>query len=160
MAFTQPYQTPDLAAVLRTLAACAPARVPPIQQTQQDDLEEGEYDPSEFHPIISHPAQPAPPTPHSSQQYNEHNPPQLQPPQSNYNAPNSHKTNLLPAPSAPSNPSPQLLPPSATDESLRGLEARHIARLMRELAGNKPEVARRLGIGLTTLYRKLQEYEL
>ncbi|WP_375419383.1 sigma-54-dependent transcriptional regulator [uncultured Hymenobacter sp.] len=50
------------------------------------------------------------------------------------------------------------LPPSATDESLRGLEARHIGRLMQELAGNKPEVARRLGIGLTTLYRKLQEY--
>ena len=46
----------------------------------------------------------------------------------------------------------------AGDESLRALEARHIQRLMQELGGNKPEVARRLGIGLTTLYRKLQEY--
>jgi two-component system NtrC family response regulator len=46
----------------------------------------------------------------------------------------------------------------ADDESLRGLEARHIRRLMGELVGNKPEVAKRLGIGLTTLYRKLQEY--
>ncbi|HET9504289.1 MAG TPA: sigma-54 dependent transcriptional regulator [Hymenobacter sp.] len=48
--------------------------------------------------------------------------------------------------------------PATDDESLRGLEARHIQRLMGELLGNKPEVAKRLGIGLTTLYRKLQEY--
>ena len=48
----------------------------------------------------------------------------------------------------------------ATDESLRALEARHIARLMGELEGNKPEVAKKLGIGLTTLYRKLEEYGL
>ena len=46
----------------------------------------------------------------------------------------------------------------ASDESLRALEAKHIRRLMGETGGNKPEVARRLGIGLTTLYRKLQEY--
>nr|WP_239691756.1 helix-turn-helix domain-containing protein [Hymenobacter coccineus] len=31
---------------------------------------------------------------------------------------------------------------------------------MREHAGDKPDVAKRLGIGLTTLYRKLQEYGL
>ncbi|RZK27496.1 MAG: sigma-54-dependent Fis family transcriptional regulator, partial [Hymenobacter sp.] len=49
---------------------------------------------------------------------------------------------------------------SADDESLRALEGRHIKRLMTDLAGNKPEVAKRLGIGLTTLYRKLQEYGL
>ena len=48
----------------------------------------------------------------------------------------------------------------AGDESLRALEARHIEKLMRELDGNKPEVAKRLGIGLTTLYRKLEEYAL
>ena len=48
----------------------------------------------------------------------------------------------------------------AADESLRALEARHIGKLMGELDGNKPEVAKRLGIGLTTLYRKLQEYGL
>ena len=48
----------------------------------------------------------------------------------------------------------------AADESLRALEARHIGKLMGEMEGNKPEVARKLGIGLTTLYRKLQEYGL
>ena len=48
----------------------------------------------------------------------------------------------------------------AADESLRALEARHIGKLMGELEGNKPEVAKRLGIGLTTLYRKLEEYGL
>ena len=48
----------------------------------------------------------------------------------------------------------------AGDDSLRALEARHIQRFMQELGGNKPEVAKRLGIGLTTLYRKLQEYEI
>ena len=48
----------------------------------------------------------------------------------------------------------------AADMSLRALEARHIGKLMQELDGNKPEVAKRLGIGLTTLYRKLEEYTL
>ncbi|MCI1186223.1 sigma-54 dependent transcriptional regulator [Hymenobacter sp. DH14] len=48
----------------------------------------------------------------------------------------------------------------AADESLRALEARHISKLMGELEGNKPDVAKRLGIGLTTLYRKLEEYGL
>ncbi len=48
----------------------------------------------------------------------------------------------------------------AADDSLRALEARHISRLMGELEGSKPEVAKRLGIGLTTLYRKLEEYGL
>jgi two-component system NtrC family response regulator len=47
---------------------------------------------------------------------------------------------------------------STDDESLRALEAKHIKRLMGDLQGNKPEVAKKLGIGLTTLYRKLQEY--
>ena len=46
------------------------------------------------------------------------------------------------------------------DDSLRALEARHIGKLMGELEGNKPDVAKRLGIGLTTLYRKLEEYGL
>ncbi|WP_460504218.1 helix-turn-helix domain-containing protein [Hymenobacter agri] len=43
---------------------------------------------------------------------------------------------------------------------MRALEARHIGKLMGELDGNKPDVAKRLGIGLTTLYRKLEEYGL
>ncbi len=50
--------------------------------------------------------------------------------------------------------------PPAGGDSLRALEAQHIGRLMRERAGDKPDVAKRLGIGLTTLYRKLQEYGL
>jgi two-component system NtrC family response regulator len=49
---------------------------------------------------------------------------------------------------------------STDDESLRALEAKHIKRLMGDLQGSKPEVAKKLGIGLTTLYRKLQEYGL
>lgn len=119
MAFPQPYQTPDLAAVLQTLAACAPPR-PPIQQTQDNELEEGEYDPTEFHPIIPAPAQPPPPTLYPSHQYNEQNRPQIPPPQSTYSAPTapkSHTTNLLPTPSAPPNPSPQPPQPSALEKA-------------------------------------------
>jgi two-component system NtrC family response regulator len=48
----------------------------------------------------------------------------------------------------------------AADDSMRAVEARHIGKLMSELAGNKPDVAKRLEIGLTTLYRKLEEYGL
>ena len=48
----------------------------------------------------------------------------------------------------------------AADDSMRAVEARHISKLMGELDGNKPDVAKRLGIGLTTLYRKLEEYGL
>ena len=44
------------------------------------------------------------------------------------------------------------------DESLRAMEARHIGKVMSDLQANKPDVAKKLGIGLTTLYRKLQEY--
>ncbi|TGE18071.1 sigma-54-dependent transcriptional regulator [Hymenobacter elongatus] len=46
------------------------------------------------------------------------------------------------------------------DRSLRAVEARHIRQLLTEADGNKTEAARQLGIGLTTLYRKLQEYGL
>ncbi|MCJ1450179.1 hypothetical protein MMC28_000508 [Mycoblastus sanguinarius] len=71
-----PYQPPELASVLRALAASSHAQ-PPVSQTQQttaygptadaesDDLEEGEYDPSTFVPLTSatpHP-QPASSTP-------------------------------------------------------------------------------------------------
>ena len=51
-------------------------------------------------------------------------------------------------------------PLSPTDRSLRALEARHIAEVLREAAGNKTEAARQLGIGVKTLYRKLEEYGL
>ena len=49
---------------------------------------------------------------------------------------------------------------SPDDRSLRALEARHIRQVLAETEGNKTEAARQLGIGLTTLYRKLQEYGL
>ncbi|KAI4232533.1 MAG: hypothetical protein LQ349_004948 [Xanthoria aureola] len=119
MAFPQPYQTPDLAAVLQTLAACAPPR-PPIRQTQEDDLEEGEYDPTEFHPIIPAPAPPSVLTPYPPQPYNEHNRPQIQDPQLTYSAPTapeSHTTNLPPTSPAPPHPSPQPPQPSALEKA-------------------------------------------
>lgn len=43
---------------------------------------------------------------------------------------------------------------------LATLEQQHIRRVLRHTNGNKTEAARLLGIGLTTLYRKLQEYGL
>jgi two-component system NtrC family response regulator len=43
---------------------------------------------------------------------------------------------------------------------LYSIEKRHIQLVLREVGGNKTEAARQLGIGLTTLYRKLQEYGL
>jgi DNA-binding NtrC family response regulator len=58
------------------------------------------------------------------------------------------------------------LPPAASaalgsdDCSLRAMEARHIQQQLHKVQGNKTEAARQLGIGLTTLYRKLQEYGL
>ncbi|AWM33640.1 sigma-54-dependent transcriptional regulator [Hymenobacter nivis] len=52
-------------------------------------------------------------------------------------------------------------PATADDErSLRRVEEQHIRRILLEAGGNKTEAARVLGIGLTTLYRKVQEYGL
>ena len=44
--------------------------------------------------------------------------------------------------------------------SLRAMEKRQIRQVLQDTAGNKTEAARVLGIGLKTLYRKLQEYGL
>ena len=44
--------------------------------------------------------------------------------------------------------------------SLRAIEKQHIARMLGHTGGNKTEAARLLGIGLTTLYRKIEEYGL
>jgi DNA-binding NtrC family response regulator len=57
---------------------------------------------------------------------------------------------------------PASLSPDAdpADQSLRALEARHIRQVLHQCQNNKTEAARRLGIGLTTLYRKVQEYGL
>ena len=48
----------------------------------------------------------------------------------------------------------------ALDRTLRAVEARHIQQVLRDCHGNKTEAARQLGIGLTTLYRKVQEFGL
>ncbi|OON70901.1 sigma-54-dependent transcriptional regulator [Hymenobacter sp. CRA2] len=59
---------------------------------------------------------------------------------------------LLPAPDAPGT--------DATDQRLSAVEARHILQVLQQAGGNKAEAARRLDIGVATLYRKLQEYGL
>ncbi|MFD1872946.1 sigma-54-dependent transcriptional regulator [Hymenobacter bucti] len=48
----------------------------------------------------------------------------------------------------------------ATTHNLRALEKQHIQQVLQEVAGNKTEAARQLGIGVKTLYRKLDEYGL
>ena len=50
--------------------------------------------------------------------------------------------------------------PADDERSLRRVEKDHIQRILLETGGNKTETARVLGIGLTTLYRKIQEYGL
>jgi two-component system NtrC family response regulator len=59
----------------------------------------------------------------------------------------------------------QVLAGAVTDEpassrSLWAVEKRQIQLVLQEVAGNKTEAARQLGIGVKTLYRKLQEYGL
>lgn len=43
---------------------------------------------------------------------------------------------------------------------LAAMEKRHIARVLEHTKGNKTETARLLKIGLTTLYRKIEEYKM
>ena len=45
-------------------------------------------------------------------------------------------------------------------EKLSAMERRHIARVLEYTKGNKTEAARLLKIGLTTLYRKIEEYKI
>ncbi len=64
------------------------------------------------------------------------------------------------------NLTPDLLPfemqsgtlPDASALDLATVEKHHIRRVLAHTNGHKPEAARLLGIGLTTLYRKIQEY--
>ena len=49
---------------------------------------------------------------------------------------------------------------NSTDFDMAGMERRHIARVLQYTKGNKTEAARLLKIGLTTLYRKIEEYGL
>ncbi|WP_345951366.1 sigma-54 dependent transcriptional regulator [Mucilaginibacter sp. PAMB04274] len=62
---------------------------------------------------------------------------------------------------------PDLLPPEFNYVStntnaldLETVERQHIQKVLAHTRGNKTETARLLGIGLTTLYRKLDEYKL
>jgi len=43
---------------------------------------------------------------------------------------------------------------------LASVEKKHIRRVLQHTKGNKTEAARLMNIGLTTLYRKLEEYGL
>ena len=49
--------------------------------------------------------------------------------------------------------------PSSTLD-LATVEKHHIAKVLQYTGGNKSEAARLLKIGLTTLYRKIEEYKL
>ncbi|KAL8729053.1 MAG: hypothetical protein Q9166_004970 [cf. Caloplaca sp. 2 TL-2023] len=127
MAFMEPYQTPALAAVLQTLAACAPPQAPQIQQSLQsevDELEEGEYDPSEFLPIV-------PPLAH--QPYSN---PQSQPPHPIAPAPQpppvlpSNNQPPSPAPSKPSLQSIQSLTEKASLITSYSPALRHTTHLL------------------------------
>jgi two-component system NtrC family response regulator len=62
---------------------------------------------------------------------------------------------------------PDLLPPDFKYENtnpnaldLANIERQHIQKVLAHTNGNKTETARLLGIGVTTLYRKLEEYKL
>ncbi|MBE9583558.1 sigma-54-dependent Fis family transcriptional regulator [Mucilaginibacter sp. JRF] len=49
---------------------------------------------------------------------------------------------------------------TSTSLDLASVEKQHILKVLQYTSGNKTEAARVLGIGLTTLYRKLEEYQL
>jgi DNA-binding NtrC family response regulator len=50
--------------------------------------------------------------------------------------------------------------PAPTSFDLASVERSHIQRVLDYTKGNKVEAARLLNIGLTTIYRKMMEYEL
>ncbi|HEX8428170.1 sigma-54 dependent transcriptional regulator [Hymenobacter sp.] len=50
--------------------------------------------------------------------------------------------------------------PDDHERTLRSMERNHIRSVLQEAHGNKTEAARILGVALTTLYRKIQEYGL
>ncbi|MBS1608259.1 MAG: sigma-54-dependent Fis family transcriptional regulator, partial [Bacteroidetes bacterium] len=43
---------------------------------------------------------------------------------------------------------------------LAGIEKLHIRKVLAHTKGNKTEAAKLLNIGLTTLYRKIEEYKI
>lgn len=50
--------------------------------------------------------------------------------------------------------------PDPSDLSLAYIEKQHIKKMLGYTRGNKTEAARLMGIGVTTLYRKIEEYKL
>lgn len=50
--------------------------------------------------------------------------------------------------------------PGEETYDLESVEKRHIQKVLKHTAGNKTEAARLMGIGLTTLYRKIEEYKI
>ena len=50
--------------------------------------------------------------------------------------------------------------PDSPVYDLAGIEKQHIIKVLKHTGGNKTETARLLGIGLTTLYRKIDEYNI
>jgi two-component system NtrC family response regulator len=62
---------------------------------------------------------------------------------------------------------PELLPFEFHEETgssnplhLQEIERQHIIKVLKYTSGNKTETSRQLGIGLTTLYRKIEEYKI
>jgi DNA-binding NtrC family response regulator len=70
------------------------------------------------------------------------------------------KANFAPAVTADNGPGSGNDYPNYTIISIAEVEKRAILGTIRQLNGDKPTAARLLGIGKTTLYRKLKEYSL
>jgi two-component system NtrC family response regulator len=49
---------------------------------------------------------------------------------------------------------------STNSMNMQSMEKQHIMKVLNHTRGNKTETARLLGIGLTTLYRKIEEYQI
>ncbi|MCU0701992.1 MAG: sigma-54 dependent transcriptional regulator, partial [Myxococcaceae bacterium] len=60
----------------------------------------------------------------------------------------------------PAAPTPAVVTPGAAMESLAAIERRHITAVLQACGGKSSEAARVLGIGRTTLWRKMKEYGL
>ncbi|TAH07566.1 MAG: sigma-54-dependent Fis family transcriptional regulator, partial [Sphingobacteriia bacterium] len=54
----------------------------------------------------------------------------------------------------------QQQPNLGNELSLSSVEKKHIQKVLQHTKGNKTKAAELMGIGLTTLYRKLEEYQL
>lgn len=144
-----PYQTPDLASVLATLAAYAPPPqlappifppsppfIPtsaPLQEPQEpQEIEEGEYDPSEYDPSVPPPSAGVPPALPSD--------PRLQP--------------HIPAPHPP--PAKPLAPPAPSPSKITTWAPafRHVTKL---LVPN-PDVTRRIAHLIHTQQRHERQW--